>query len=311
MTSLRLALQIIFIGCVALSFNQPGQAESDPRYSVMQFDGMTEFLRGSPFSLGSDSNLVLPSETVTTPVRLVVVADRLDKEVWLFARMSPWRLDLGVIDLEREFLWHQTDEGYTQFFEQKRTRSTRSMWATGFRSVFADAFAIPVDEEIARVVETISIACKDGLVNASAENIAKDDLLQRRIPSTDRKSLVVNHFQSGEITSAVRIEILDEGEKCYDLVSNVFVKEKPVEIRRGTLRLSQVHSLPSEIEKSFVHVDSESSPPVPPAPSKNRLGMAFFQNVALGVFWFTSIAFLLAVLCFQFLIGGKKNDVSS
>ena len=76
------------------------------------------------------------------------------------------------------------------------------------------------------------------------------------------------NFRAGEIMSAVRVEILDEEERSYDIVSNLFVREKPVEVRRGVVRLSQLHSLPAEIENTLLHADGESSLPVPLVPSQ-------------------------------------------
>jgi len=74
------ALQFTFAYYVSVNSNRPGYAESDPRYAVMQFDGITEFPRGSKFAVGSDAELVLPAETITTPVRLVLIADRTKNE---------------------------------------------------------------------------------------------------------------------------------------------------------------------------------------------------------------------------------------
>ena len=310
MSNRCIASPVLLASVLTVLFCGIGRTEPLPRFSVMQFDGVTEFPRGSQFSVGENSNLTLPPETATRPVRLLLVADALNKEAWLLAKMSPWRLDLGVMDSEREFLWHQTNEGTKLFFERTRSRSKGSMWSAGVRSVLADAFAIPDSADVSSVVESISSACRNGLLNATADNIANGDLLERRIPSTDGTSLIVNHFRAGEIASAVSVQLLKEEGRSFEIVSTCFAKGRPVEIRRGTLRLSQMNSMPAEIEDSVRHVSSDSTLAADSVVSAKRSEQGGFGNIALGVFWFGSVAFLLAVLVLQFRTGGKKNVVS-
>ena len=308
MIHLLIAWQLVAISCVGFFAREHKTEESNLRYALMEFEGFTELPRGSQFSVVSNTESVLPSETVKKPVRLVVVADVQTNEIWLFARMSPWRLDVGTIDVEREYLWHQTDEGVSLVYEQTQTRWNNSMWSMDFRSIFSDLIAMPDEGEIARVVDCIKSACNDGLLNSTAESIISGDALLERIWSLDGKSLVVNQFRAGEAMSAVRAVVRENAVKCYDVVSTLFAREKPVAIRTGTLQLKYATSLPEEIQHALVHVDKE---PRLSTVSKNRPTSDFVRNASLTVFWIASAAFLCVVLCCQFVFGGNKNGVSS
>lgn len=308
MTHWLIACQLVAISGVSVFVKEPKTTESNLRYAVMEFEGTTELPRGSQYSVVSNTESVLPPESVKKPVLLVVVADVQANEVWLFARMSPWRLDVGIIDAEREYLWHHTDDGVYFVYEQTKTGWNHSIWSMDFRSIFSDLIAMPAEGEMAKVVESIKSACSNGLMNSSGESIMFGDELIRRIPSLDGKSLVVNQFRAGEAMSAVRAVARDDGDKCYDVISTLFAREKPVAIRTGALRLKLATSLPQEIQDARVHVESQ---PRPPAVSKDRPATNFIRNASIWVFWIASTAFLCVVLCFQFVFGGNKNGVSN
>jgi hypothetical protein len=290
-------LQLVSNCVLSAIAKESESVESNPRYAVMQFDGVTELPRGSQFTVDSNSEWVLPPDTVIRPVRLIVAVDLHANEVWLFARMSPWRLDTGVIDVERDYLWHQ-----------RHSRWDSALSSIPFRCVFLDLISMSEVQDLPKLVENIARVCRDGLELSTAITIVDGDTLRRKIPSRDGKNLVVNLFRAGEVRSAVRAVVREDEPNCYDLLSIFYSREKPVEIRRGKLRVTQSTSMPEEIELAQ---NSLAVPSIPRSVSRSRINKDYFSDFAFTVLWFSSAAFLSCVICCQFLFGATKNVVSN
>jgi hypothetical protein len=280
------------------------------RYAVMQFDGTTELTRHGALALSSHSASEVAAETVTRPERLIVVADVELQELFMYARMSPRRLDTGTIDVEREYLWRQSVDTTSFVFERVPSQWSGNIWTQPFRCVMADVISLKEENDITAIVKHIENTCKNGLKDNAEETILISNILLRRIPATDGRSFVVNSFRDGEAVSALHAVSSEQDGKCYHLVSQYLSHEKPVETRRGSLRLSITSALPDDIRIALANVQPKAQPN-DGAKSKIKKESIQRSEVPNLVLWLLSYVLLIVVICFQVLFGGMKNDLSN
>ena len=232
-------------------------SDEKARFAIIQFEGTSQLPHANQASVidmpqknrSSNSS----SEISESPLHYIVIADTSKNQLYIYAKMSLWRMDTRTLDQEAEYLWHQTTNGVTECSDDHKIALPQEMlWYVALRSVFVDVFELPIDESLKELIDKIESQVESPSFGTSSQrNLLApmaDVLNQRSIDETGRK-LVVNNYTKGKILSAVSAATIDGQKRTLSCKSIDYLNEKPVEIRTGLLSLSSASELPSQVSQ--------------------------------------------------------------